>query len=298
LVQHVYTLLLPRAKEKKFELTLSITDDVPLLVRSDGTRLRQILINLLSNAIKFTSRGFVRVTVGYDQGWLTAEIFDTGIGISQEQLGRLFQPFSQADTSTTRRFGGTGLGLYIAHRLAEMMRGNIEVESEEEVGSKFTLRLPAPIVQELKKRIAPEPTPREIRPLDCRILLAEDGLDNQRLIEAILKSRGAKVTNVEDGEAAFQTALTAYRSGEPFDVILMDLQMPVVDGYAAVARLRAEDYPGPIIALTANAMKEERRRCLDLGCDYFLEKPIDRTALFTTIQAAMLHGKKMLCATT
>lgn len=298
LVQHVYTLLSPRAKEKEIELTLTIADDVPLLVRSDGTRLRQILINLLGNAIKFTSRGFVRVTIGYDQGWLTAEVFDTGTGISEEQLGRLFQPFSQADTSTTRRFGGTGLGLYIVRRLAEMMRGGIEVESEEEVGSKFTLRLPAPIVPESKQRVSPEPTLREVRPLDCRILLAEDGVDNQRLIETILQNRGAKVSIVEDGEAAVQTALSAYRCGEPFDVILMDLQMPVVDGYTAVARLRAEDYPGPIIALTANAMSEERGRCLELGCDYFLEKPIDRTALFTTIQAAMLHGKTMVCATT
>ncbi|MEX0793303.1 MAG: ATP-binding protein [Pirellulaceae bacterium] len=297
LIQHVYSLLSPRAKEKEIELTLTISEDVPLLVRSDWTRLRQILINLLGNAIKFTSRGFVRVTIGYEQGWLTAEVFDTGIGISEEQLGRLFQPFSQADASTIRRFGGTGLGLYIASRLAEMMRGSIDVESEEEVGSKFTLRLPAPIIQESKQRTAPEPTPRDVRPLDCRILLAEDGPDNQRLIEAILQNRGAKVTTVEDGEAAFQAVITAYRYGEPFDVILMDLQMPVLDGYAAIAKLRAVDYPGPIIALTANAMKEERGRYLDLGCDFFLEKPIDRTALFTTIQAALLRRNTMECAT-
>jgi CheY-like chemotaxis protein len=226
------------------------------------------------------------------------DVVDTGIGLSPEQIGRLFQPFVQADSSTTRKYGGTGLGLTISKRLAELLGGGIDVTSQPGQGSTFRVTIACGPLDDVRwiehptEAIAPLPPPpkSEVK-LDCRVLLAEDGPDNQRLISLVLKKAGADVVVVDNGEAAVEVALAAWRepAGEneepdrPFDVILMDMQMPLLDGCQAATRLRGAAYPLPIVALTANAMREDRERCLAAGCDDFVAKPVDRAVLLATV---------------
>ena len=212
---------------------------------------------------------------------------------SSTVLGR---PFSQADTSTTRKFGGTGLGLSISKRLAELLGGEVSiVDSQPGRGSRFRLttatgpldgiELVKPelyIPQEEAPAAVAEPAAPQIL-AGCRLLMAEDGPDNQRLFSFILRKAGAEVTVVENGLLAVEQVLQMARSGQPFDVVLMDMQMPVLDGYEAVARLRSHGYRGPIIALTAHAMKSDRDKCLNVGCDDYASKPIDRNKLIDQI---------------
>jgi CheY-like chemotaxis protein len=206
----------------------------------------------------------------------------------------LFQPFSQADSSVSRRFGGTGLGLAISQRLARMLDGNISVTSTLGKGSTFTLRVAAKPLEDaaesdnvlLTACVSSHASPDERSA--GRVLLAEDGPDNRRLIGHILRKTGAKVTVADDGQAAFDLAMQATQSGEPFDIILMDMQMPVMDGYEATSRLRAAGYKGTIVALTAHALLEDRQKCLDIGCDDYTTKPIDRAALLE-ILAKYVH---------
>ncbi|MFH1267908.1 MAG: ATP-binding protein [Planctomycetota bacterium] len=256
-------------------------------------------MNLVSNAIKFTETGSVRVVVRFVPGTtrppcLQFDVIDTGIGMTQEQLAGLFQPFTQADSSTTRKFGGTGLGLTISKRLAELLGGEISVISAPGKGSTLSVTVetgpldgvrmldsPTAAMASTKHKIKASATP-EIT-LNCRILLAEDGPDNQRLIAFILTKAGADVTVVENGQIAHDEALATRAAGNPFDVILMDMQMPVMDGYTATARLREAGYAGPIIALTAHAMEGAETACRAAGCDGYAAKPIDRATLLGTI---------------
>jgi Amt family ammonium transporter len=199
----------------------------------------------------------------------------------------LFQPFSQADTSARRRFGGTGLGLAISKRLAGMLGGDITVSSVPGKGSTFSVNIaPGPFGE------TPSPQPARVGPssvavkgdaanLDCRILYAEDGPDNQRLVAFLLRKAGAQVTVVDDGQKAVDHILAD--QGGATAVILMDMQMPVLDGYEATRRLRAMGYDGPIVAVTAHAMKEDRQKCLDAGCDDYLTKPVDRDSLLQLV---------------
>jgi len=225
---------------------------------------------------------------------LQFDVIDTGIGMTSEQASKLFQPFTQADTSTTRKFGGTGLGLTISKRLSELLGGDITISSEPGKGSTFSLTVEtgpldevtmlenvAETVAQSRQKVKASTTPTV--KLDCRILLAEDGPDNQRLIAFILKKAGADVTVAENGQIALDEALAARDAGNPFDVILMDMQMPVMDGYTATRKLREADYTGPIIALTAHAMDGAKEECLNAGCDDYATKPIDRTRLLETI---------------
>jgi CheY-like chemotaxis protein len=221
---------------------------------------------------------------------LQCTIADSGTGIPERQLASLFQPFMQGDTSTARRYGGTGLGLAISKRLAIMLGGDLSVDTQERTGSTFLLTIDpgpldaAPMITvdgdpaASRVRPAPQPPPVEVK-LDCRVLLAEDGPDNRRLISYVLERAGAKVSTVDDGEAAVRETLAARHAGRPFDVVLLDIQMPLVDGYQAAGRLRAAGYRGTIIALTAHAMRGDRDRCLEAGCDDYSTKPIDRHAL-------------------
>jgi CheY-like chemotaxis protein len=205
----------------------------------------------------------------------------------------LFQSFSQVDSSTTRKFGGTGLGLTISRRLAQMLGGDVTiVESTPGVGTTFRLAVKAvqPVFLEegdsITQSVAESARPvADKLPPGCRILLAEDGLDNQRLISYILKKAGGEVTIVDNGLAARQAALDAAANGSPFAVILMDMQMPIMDGYAATAHLRENGYSGPIIALTAHAMAGDREKCLAAGCTDYATKPIDRTRFVGQIAA-------------
>jgi CheY-like chemotaxis protein len=298
----VVALMRIRADAKNLPLTLEYVGAVPASIKSDPLRLRQVLINLVGNAIKFTETGSVRVVAHMVErlgkpALLQVDVIDTGIGLSQQQISRLFQPFNQADSSTSRRFGGTGLGLVISKRLAEMLGGDITVRSEPGKGSTFSVTiqtgdlegvtlLDSPAATDAAApQAATVPTPQSVPTtrLDCRVLLAEDGPDNQRLIAFFLKKAGAQVAIAENGQLAHDQALAARAKGEPFDVVLMDMQMPVMDGYEATRRLRAEGYTGTIVALTANAMEGARQKCFDVGCNDYATKPVDRQELLATV---------------
>jgi len=289
-------------------LRLRIDNDGPLpeIIISDPVRLRQILINLIGNAIKFTETGEVSVTARLlkdplKESKLQVDVTDTGIGMSPEQVNRLFQPFAQADNSTTRRFGGTGLGLTISRRLAVMLGGDITVQSVPGAGSTFRLVVGVGSLQGIRffdklsavhGRSAEMTTPSKIK-LHGRILLAEDGPDNQRLISFVLRKAGAEVVVAQNGQEAVDLVLAEQtpadasqndgKARRPFDLILMDVQMPVMDGHEATRRLRDEGYEGPIIALTAHAMPQDITKSLNAGCDLHLSKPIDRDVLLMTI---------------
>ncbi|MEE9294224.1 MAG: response regulator [Phycisphaerae bacterium] len=328
-VAEVASLVRVRAKAKGLPFRIEYVGSVPETIQTDPTRLRQILINLIGNAIKFTETGDVRLIIRFiparpDQSEPQAQargisheplmqfdVVDTGIGMTDEQVAKLFQPFSQADTSTTRRFGGTGLGLTISKRFAELLGGDITVvDSTEGVGTCFraTVAIRAPsasagytaagpldgvkmIENPLEAtfcRVARDTVEEAVR-IDhtelrgCSLLLAEDGPDNQRLISYLLKKAGAQVAVVENGQLAVDAALAARDQGDPFDAILMDMQMPVMDGYQATALLRSKNYTGPIIALTAHAMAGDREKCLRAGCNEYEAKPIDRSRLIQTV---------------
>jgi signal transduction histidine kinase/ActR/RegA family two-component response regulator len=299
-VSDVVNLLDIQATNKGLELTCECATAVPTQICSDPTRFRQVLMNLAGNAIKFTEQGGVHIVLSLIEAGVSVpefqvEIRDTGIGIARDQLESLFDPFTQADTSTTRRFGGTGLGLAICKRLVEMLGGGIQVESEPGKGSCFQVRLPTgpldgiPRVRNLKadcdadNQQDEQPEKNSRADLDCRILLAEDGPDNQRLIAHVLRKAGAQVEVVANGQEALEHALAASQAGQPFDVVLMDMQMPVLDGYEATRQLRAEGYTLPIIALTAHAMSTDRGNCIEAGCDDYSTKPIDRQQLTSVI---------------
>jgi signal transduction histidine kinase/HPt (histidine-containing phosphotransfer) domain-containing protein len=281
-----------RAYEKGLSFDVDVETPIPQTIRTDPTRLRQILINLTGNAIKFTESGGVRITAKLlTEGGvprLQFDVVDTGIGLTADQLGGLFQPFTQADASTTRRFGGTGLGLTISKRLAEMLGGGIEVASTPGAGSSFTLTVEtgpldgiamlARFAEAAYGAAEPPKRPTGAR-LSGRILLAEDGPDNQKLLALYLGKAGAEVVIADNGEAAVEKALAAAGAGRPFDLILMDMQMPVLDGYGATSKLRAKGYAGPIVALTAHAMADDRARCLWSGCTDYMSKPVEREAL-------------------
>jgi signal transduction histidine kinase/DNA-binding response OmpR family regulator len=300
IVVDVASLMRVRAVEKKLWLEIDYLTPVPETICGDPTRLRQILTNLVGNAVKFTAAGGVRVLVRCDgrdspRPCISFCIADTGIGLTAEQIDGLFNPFTQADSSTTRRFGGTGLGLTICQRFAKMLGGYITVESVPGQGSAFTLTVETgpldgvPMCSDIEEAGPSEPPVRAKLPLQLsglRVLLAEDGVDNQRLLSALLRQTGAQVTVADNGRIAVDYALSALTAGEPFDVILMDMQMPELDGYGATASLRARAYERPIVALTAHAMAEDRARCLAAGCDDYLTKPVDKTSLYATVRRA------------
>ena len=292
-------LMADRARQKGLELSVELAADLPAVICTDPTRLDQILINLLGNAIKFTSQGRVSLTVrpipALEPGGSASlervefEVADTGIGMTPDQLARVFKPFTQADETMARRFGGTGLGLAISLHLIRALGGEIHVRSELGVGSRFTFTIdPGPVdaststpAQTATSHAATASVERDLR--DLRILVAEDGADNQRLIAAFLRKAGASISLADNGRIAVDQAQTARNAGRPYDVILMDMQMPILDGYAATEELRRQGYNGLIIALTAHAMKGDERRCLAAGCNAYASKPIDRRRLVQMI---------------
>ncbi|MFQ5502761.1 MAG: ATP-binding protein [Phycisphaerae bacterium] len=296
----VESLMQLRAREKAIHLSFICHGLIPRTIRTDPTRFRQILINLVGNAIKFTQIGEVQVVArleypGVRNPLLRIDVIDTGIGITSEQLNAAFQAFTQADTTTTRRFGGTGLGLTICKRLAKLLGGDITARSEPGKGSMFTVNIAVGPLDEVElidsPQIAtitkPQADPKrntKATPLDCRVLLAEDGLDNQRLISLILRKAGADVMIKENGQLAMDAAIDAWEGGRAFDVILMDMQMPVMGGYEATRLLRKKSYKGIIIALTAHAMQGDSEKCLNAGCDAYATKPIDRHDLVELVR--------------
>ncbi len=290
-VEEVRSLMQVRARDRGLALHVTMHTDIPSRVISDPMRVRQVLINLVGNAIKFTNCGSVSVGVWFEQGnQLRFDVTDTGIGMSPEQMSRLFKPFAQADDSMSRRFGGTGLGLAICKRLASMMGGDVAAQSAPGVGSCFTFTIDAPATSDAKMLPAsadahmalaqPPSAPTTGKVLQgVRVLLAEDAPDNQRLIGHHLRAAGAEVTLAENGKIAIEAAMQQRENRTPFDVIFMDMQMPEMDGYTATSLLRERRYTGPIVALTAHAMADDRERCLVAGCDDYLTKPVEKAKL-------------------
>jgi PAS domain S-box-containing protein len=312
-VSEVVALMRGKADAKRLRLTATATTDLPASVRTDPLRLRQILLNLAGNAVKFTESGSVTVRIGYlpaaiarpaDGGTLRVEVIDTGIGIDPAFLDALFLPFEQADSSTTRRFGGTGLGLRISKRLAAMLDGDITVVSTPGAGSTFTLTIatgPLPSTTLVPRAIAisDDPGPAGDRPAPSatdltgiRILLAEDSTDNQRLIAFHLRKAGAQVILAEDGKRALEALCTdgahhkPLRNPPPVDLVLTDMQMPEMDGYSLARVLRERGFTRPIIAITAHAMAADRDRCLAAGCDDYASKPVDPATLIRICREA------------
>jgi signal transduction histidine kinase/CheY-like chemotaxis protein/HPt (histidine-containing phosphotransfer) domain-containing protein len=299
LIGDVFALVHPRALQKGLQLSVALDGEIPRKIQTDPLRVKQILVNLIGNAIKFTEAGgTVRLTVSrqiqYFSHTIKFDVTDTGVGMLESQVRKLFQPFTQADESTTRKFGGTGLGLTISKRLAKLLGGDIDVTSTPRKGSTFSLtvnggpREGAELIDKLDDALVdlqslPQLPTVAAGSLRGRVLLAEDGEDNQELLSAHLRTAGAEVDIAPNGRVAVEKA----RLGS-WDVILMDMQMPELDGYGATTALRAAGFETPIVALTANAMAEDRAKCLAAGCTEYLAKPIERQQLLEMV-SRFLH---------
>ncbi|MBG9387207.1 PAS-domain containing protein [Caenimonas aquaedulcis] len=278
--RHLEELYRLRAREKDLDFQLEIGPGVPAVLRGDPGRLRQVLNNLLSNALKFTSEGGIGLVIARMPGarstpQISFTVHDTGIGIAEDVRERLFSRFSQADSSTTRKYGGTGLGLAIVRQLCDAMGGSVSLRSVPGKGSSFRCELPLAAAQAgaASKPGVPVPQQREFRA--ARLLLAEDNPVNQLVVQGLLAHAGyLDVVIASDGAQAVAAA-----SHEPFDLVIMDCHMPEMDGYQATALLRERGFAKPIIALTANASQAERERCLSIGMNDFLSKPIDGATL-------------------
>jgi PAS domain S-box-containing protein len=285
----VVSLLKLSAESKFIGLKLKVEASTPISAFSDPARVRQILMNLVGNAVKFTSAGEVVLKIKSEANkFLIFDVCDTGIGISKEDQAKLFMPFAQADSSITRTFGGTGLGLLLSKRLTEQLGGNLVLaESTPGKGSRFRARIEAGpfhfgttnVQDDLQQAQSTNPK-RTGHELDgIKVLVAEDVLDNQVLMRRYLESSGAEVRFANNGKEAVEKALH-----DNFDVVLMDIQMPVLDGIQATRQLRAEGYNQPILALTAHAMAEEVARSIAAGCDAHLTKPITKRTLVDSIK--------------
>ncbi len=299
IVADVHDLVEIRARAKNLPFRVEYAGPLPETIESDATRLRQVLVNLIGNAVKFTDAGSVTLRVSLlgeaEPTMLEFAVADTGIGIPEAKLETIFQPFRQAEEHGGRH-GGTGLGLTISRELARLLNGDITVESEPGRGSTFRLRVPTgpldgvPTIADPAAAAAARREQPPIATVDAaslhlggRVLLAEDGPDNQRLISLILRKAGAEVAVADNGQQAVEQVEAAAQAGAPFDLVLMDMQMPVLDGYAATRRLRRQGCTLPIVALTAHAMKEDRLKCLDAGCDDYASKPIQRSQLLQLV---------------
>ncbi|MEZ6132961.1 MAG: PAS domain S-box protein [Planctomycetaceae bacterium] len=309
LVEDVRGIMDVRATEGGISLDVEYRGNIPSEIDSDPKRLRQILINLVGNAIKFTRAGGVRVVVTYcgrpsvdatteaEGAVLQFDIIDSGIGISPVQQKRLFQPFSQGDHNVNREFGGTGLGLAISQRLAGMLGGGITVDSEEGKGSTFSVSIAVGRIRNVDMilpDVATQPVanvvPTDGIRLSCHALVVDDRRDIRFLTRRLLTDAGATVTEAEDGELAVVSVKEAMMAGNAPDVIILDMQMPKLDGYATARALRQMNYPGPIIALTADAMQGDMTRCIECGCNDYLSKPIDRNVMLAKVKFYVEDG--------
>jgi CheY-like chemotaxis protein len=287
----VLSTMRPRAADKGLKFGVEFVGAIPRCIQTDTMKFRQILMNLLGNAIKFTERGSVQVVVSFQPAsafnMLSVAVRDTGIGLKPDESDRLFEAFTQADKSTTRRFGGTGLGLTISRRLARLLGGDIQVESVPGVGSTFSVTIDCGSVQplEMLDGLSESGLPISVLPvatsdirINGRILLAEDGRDNRRLLTTHLRAAGADLDVAENGQIAVEMAQC-----RSYDLILMDMQMPEMDGYTATAELRRLGFSKSIVALTAHAMSEDRTKCLKSGCSDYLSKPVSHETLIRTV---------------
>ena len=295
-LSEVERLLRPTATGKGVQLKARLSTPIPDRILCDPTRLRQILMNLVGNAVKFTEAGTIVIdasvtppTATNANASLIIDIEDTGRGIDVEQSPSLFQAFEQADNSVSRKHGGTGLGLTISRRLAMLLGGDVTlVRTELGKGSCFRLQVPLIPFQgsafvhsiQTKDVTAVEMKTAKVS-IQGRILLAEDGLDNQRLISFLLGKAGAVVDIADNGQAALDLLNKSNDLSMPYDLLLTDMQMPVMDGYKLASTLRSLGSRMPIVALTAHALADDRQKCLDAGCDDYLSKPVDKHSLLT-----------------
>lgn len=293
LLQEVLAMFMDRAAEKHIQLNHEFTQIADLVVVTDPIRIRQVLLNLIGNAIKFTSEGSVTVSCRIEKATDTRKkvaftIEDTGIGMTQEQADRLFKPFTQADVTSTRRYGGTGLGLALSRNLAKALGGDVRiVRCEPHKGSVFEFSLQAEDAAQLAATtVAEGPNPEIQNPLaGVRVLEVDDSPINRVLIKTILKNSGLEVTEAESGEEALKQAFQ-----HNYDIVLLDIQMPGLDGYGTLAELRRRGYEGPVVALTAHAMKEDKDRTLAAGFSDHLTKPINSKQLLQTIQSHLKNA--------
>ncbi|RKY09312.1 MAG: hypothetical protein DRP66_02580 [Planctomycetota bacterium] len=287
LLENIDSQMRPLANEKKLDFRVLQCGPLPSQLRTDPTRLRQCLINLVGNAIKFTEHGYVYVNVSMEKAdtgaMIRFDVEDTGIGISKDKLEAIFEAFTQADGSTTRKYGGTGLGLTITRQLSRLLGGSLTVKSQVGKGSVFSLTIPAGVdvdsappmdkYEHINEGFEPkkDDTPP---PMSGKVLVAEDNRANQVLVKLMLEKMGFEVTIANDGSQAFEIV-----SRQRHDLILMDIQMPGMNGYEATEAIRKKGIQTPIIALTANAMKGDDKKCFDAGCDAYVSKPVERTKL-------------------
>ena len=284
LVAEVLEPLLPRAAELGLELALELFPPLPGVVQSDPARLRQVAVHLIENALAFTARGAVKVSLGVaheDRVYLDLRVRDTGFGIPAERLATLFQPALRRASESASSTRGIGLGLAMCKRLTELLGGRIEVESELGRGSTFRVLVPIAGAEGAPWSPADAAAAHELR---ARVLVVDDGPDNLRLISHLLGRAGAQVVTASDGRAALAAVEEAERAARPFDVVLMDMQMPEMDGYTATAELRRRGFTRPILALTAHAVPGTRESCLAAGCDDFATKPVNRRELIERIR--------------
>ncbi len=293
LLSEIEATMMWAALDKNIRLQFGLASPVPAKIMTDPTRLQKIITNVVGNAIKFTQQGSVSLEARFDSAKeiLSFDIRDTGIGIKAEQAAKIFQPFTQADTSLSRPYGGTGLGLALSRRIAQLLEGGLElVESAPGKGSHFRIWLRAnvppktPFILHLHGAAGPkensiEAAYKALSLNDARILIVDDSQDNQILLNRMLTASGAAVTIATNGEEA----ILALKNGGVFDLILTDIQMPGKDGYQTTRELRALGFKGPIVALTAHALPEEREKRKEAGCDEHLAKPITRATLIETV---------------
>lgn len=294
-MDEIMDLVAPSANKKNIELKKTINKGVPKSVVGDSTRLKQIVLNLMGNAVKFTHEGSIELAVrkrSSQEGMLNLEfaIIDTGIGIPSEKMDFLFESFSKVDSSTTRKYGGTGLGLAISKKLIELMGGKVMVSSEDGKGSKFTFNVHLDSVQQeiVPENIEVSETEEESLLSTLNVLVAEDNLINQQVIKLLLQKKGVNVTIANNGLEVLNLV-----NSDLFDLILMDIQMPEMDGLEATERLLTDDQYGSrvpdIIAMTANAMDQDRRNCEQAGMKGFISKPINVEELKTVLLKAARH---------
>jgi PAS domain S-box-containing protein len=293
ILANVESLIAFKAAEKGIKFKFNMSQGLPDQICSDPARLTQCLINLASNAVKFTTKGHVYLNVSMEQrdqkAYVRFDVEDTGIGIPADKQATIFESFTQADDSHTRKYGGTGLGLAITKKLSEILGGDLTLTSEEGTGSVFSLVVPAnvdindqsdPEVSGVEGQTESEGIRMEKLKYSGRVLVAEDVKGNQLLIKTILNKMGLEATIAPDGKEALDMVCQ-----QEFDLVLMDIQMPRMNGYEATQAIRQKGMTIPIVALTANVMKGDREKCLSIGCDDYLAKPIDRRELKRVLDA-------------